>query len=139
MTILRKVGCMTGDFSVVDPQEIEQQRFPESGLHHRKLTEALGCTEMRVNTVSLGPGESTTPHAHERQEEVYVALDGGFVGIDGSTYEVARGGVVRIGPEPSRSIRNETDDAVQTWILFGAPPVGTVGDFGEYTVPESDP
>ncbi|MGQ4554749.1 cupin domain-containing protein [Halobellus sp. GM3] len=127
---------MADDFSVVDPETVEQEPFPESGSLHRKLTEALGCTEMRVNTVTLGPGEATAPHAHERQEEVYVALDGGRVQIDGSTYDVTPGGIVRIGPDTTRSIRNETDDTAQTWILFGAPPLGTLDDFGEYTVPE---
>jgi len=129
---------MVSDFSIVDLDAIEQERFPESGNRHRKLTEALGCTEMRVNTVTLGPGERTAPHAHERQEEVYVALDGGHVEIDGSVSEVATGGVVRVGPEPTRSVRNETDDAAQTWVMFGAPPVGTIGDFGEYTMPDGE-
>lgn len=67
---------MTDEFSVVDLADVEQEPFPESGLLHRKLTEVLGSTEMRVNTVTLGPGEATAPHAHERQEEVYVARRG---------------------------------------------------------------
>ncbi|QCC48359.1 cupin domain-containing protein [Halobellus limi] len=129
---------METDFSVVDPETIEAERFPESGNRHRKLTDALGCTEMRVNTVTLEPGEATTPHAHERQEEVYVALDGGVVEIAGESYDVAPGGVVRISPEPARSVRNESDDAAQTWVMFGAPPLGTVDDFGEYTVPDGE-
>ena len=127
---------MPTDFSVVDPVTIDQERFPDSGYRHRRLTEALGCTEMRVNTVTLDPGEATTPHAHERQEEVYIALDGGSVEINREIYDVARGGVVRIGPEPSRSVRNDTDDAAQTWVMIGAPPLGTVDDYGEYTVPD---
>lgn len=129
---------MATDFSVVDPRSIEPDRFPESGNLHRKLTEALGSTEMRVNTVTLEPGTRTSPHAHERQEEVYVALDGGVVEIDGARYDVVPGGVVRIGPEPIRSVRNESDDATQTWMMFGAPPVGTVDDFGEYMMPDGD-
>ena len=129
---------MTTDFNVVDPETVEAERFPESGNRHRKLTDALGCTEMRVNAVTLEPGEATTPHAHKRQEEVYVALDGGTVEIDGETYDVARGGVVRIGPEPMRSVRNHSDDAAQTWVMIGAPPLGTVDDFGEYTVPDDE-
>jgi uncharacterized cupin superfamily protein len=129
---------MRTDFSVVDRETVEQERFPESGNFHRKLTDALGCTKMRVNAVTLDPGSATAPHAHERQEEAYVALDGGRVRIDGPDHDVAPGGVVRIGPEPTRSIRNETDDAVQTWILFGAPPLGTVDDFGEYTVADDE-
>ncbi|MFD1597621.1 cupin domain-containing protein [Halobellus rarus] len=128
---------MTTDFNVVDPETVEAERFPESGNLHRKFTEALGCTEMRVNAVTLEPGEATTPHAHERQEEVYVALDGGTVEIDGEIYDVAPGGIVRIGPEPMRSVRNESD-AAQTWVMIGAPPLGTVDDFGEYTVRDDE-
>ena len=127
---------MTDDFSVVNPDDVDREPFPESGLLHRKLTEPLGSTEMRVNTITLAPGQATAPHSHERQEELYVALDGGHVRIDGTTHEVSAGGVVRIGPEPLRSLRNGTENETQTWLLFGAPPVGTIDDFGEYTVPD---
>ena len=124
------------DFAIVAYDAVSQEEFPESGIGHRKLTEALGCTEMRINTMTLEPGQVTAPHAHERQEEVYVALDGGHVQLGETIEEVPRGGIVRIGPDPVRSIRNETDDETQTWLLFGAPPLGTVDDFGEYTMPD---
>lgn len=129
---------MTVDFSVVDLEDIEQEQFPESGTLHRKLTEPLGCTEMRVNTVTLGPGEATASHAHEQQEELYIALDGGTVQIEGTSQEVAPGGVVRIGSDAIRSVRNETDTEDQTWIMCGAPPLGTVADYGQYTMPDND-
>jgi quercetin dioxygenase-like cupin family protein len=127
---------MTDDVAIVDPEDVPQQRFPESGVPHRKLTRALGCTEMRVNTVTLEPGQATAPHAHERQEEVYVALDGGHVRIGDDLREVSPRGVVRVGPGPVRSVRNESDAESQTWVMFGAPPHGTIEDFGEYTMPE---
>lgn len=79
---------------------------------------------------------ATAPHSHERQEEVYVALDGGTVEIDGEMYEVAARGIVRIGPDPNRSLRNETDSAPQTWLLFGVPPHGTVEHVDEYRMPD---
>jgi quercetin dioxygenase-like cupin family protein len=126
---------MTADFAVVDLESVPQEPFPESGLLHRKLTDPLGCEEVRVNAITLDPGEATAPHSHERQEEVYVALDGGQVEIDGEVHEVAPGGVVRMGPEPSRSVRNDSEES-QTWLMFGAPPLGTVDDFGEYLVPQ---
>lgn len=129
---------MTADFTVVELEEIEQERFPESENHHRKLTEPLGCTEMRINTVTLAPGETTAPHAHEQQEEVYIALDGGVVEIKGTRHEVSSGGVVRIGPDAIRSVRNETDAEEQTWVMCGAPPLGTVDDFGQYWMPDDD-
>jgi uncharacterized cupin superfamily protein len=125
----------SGDYAVLDPVTVDLEPFPESGLPHRKLTGALGCTDLRVNAVTLDPGAATTPHAHERQEELYVALDGGTVVVDGTAHEVPAGGLVRVGPEPLRSVRNDADEP-RTWLMVGAPPVGEVGDFGEYVVPE---
>jgi quercetin dioxygenase-like cupin family protein len=126
---------MADDYSVVALDDVPTESFPESGLAHRKLTAALGCTAMRVNTITLDPGEATAPHSHERQEEVYVALDGGHVTVDGTTHTAAPGDVVRVGPDPVRHVHNETD-AAQTWLMVGAPPHGTVDDFGEYRMPE---
>lgn len=126
----------TDRFAVVDPAEVDGEPFPESGIHHRKLTELLGCTEMRVNTVTLQPGQATAPHAHEQQEEVYVALDGGHVRVDDTVHGVPAGGIVRVGPDPVRGVLNRSDKAAQTWVMFGAPPVGTVDDFGQYEMPD---
>jgi uncharacterized cupin superfamily protein len=123
------------DYEVLDPAAVEPEPFPESGLPHRKLTRALGCTDLRVNAVTLDPGAATTSHAHERQEELYVALDGGTVLVDGTPHEVPAGGLVRLGPEPVRSVRNDADEP-RRWLMVGAPPVGEVEDFGEYVVPE---
>ncbi|WP_331233732.1 cupin domain-containing protein [Natronorarus salvus] len=128
---------MTNGFSIVDEADVPRERFPESGITHRKLTEALGCTELRVNTVTLAPGEATAPHSHARQEEVYVALDGGQVRIEGEVYELSSGDLVRIGPGTVRSVHNEGEES-QTWLMFGAPPLGTVDDFGEYRMPDRD-
>lgn len=127
---------MADPFAVVHVPDVPEEPFPESGRAHRKLTERLGCTEMRVNAVTLGPGESTAAHAHERQEEVYVALDGGVVVVGASRHELAPGDLVRLGPDAVRHVHNPTDDREQTWLLFGAPPVGTVDDYGEYSMPE---
>lgn len=126
---------MSDEFAVVDPGDVEQEGFPESGTHHRKLTAALGCTETRVNTVTLSPGEATAPHTHEQQEEVYVALDGGHVRVDGTDHAVAPGGVVRAGPDAVRSVHNESSRD-QRWVMLGAPPTGTIEDFGEYRTPD---
>lgn len=127
---------MSDPFAVVALEEVPEEPFPESGTLHRKLTGPLGCTEVRINAVTLAPGEATAPHTHGRQEEVYVALDGGLVEVGASVHEVPPRGLVRVGPAVVRSIRNPTDDADQTWLLFGAPPVGTVEDFGEYAMPD---
>jgi quercetin dioxygenase-like cupin family protein len=127
---------MSDDFAIVDPAEIADEPFNESAVTHRKLTEPLGATEMRVNSVTLEPGDVLAPHAHERQEEIYVAVTGGQVRIEGDVCDVPEGGVVRVGPDPLRGLCNETDDETHTWVLFGAPPVGPLEDCGEYVMPE---
>lgn len=126
---------MSEEFSIVHYTDLETESFTESSIEHWKLTEPLGATEMRVNAVELDPGETLDPHAHERQEEIYVAVTDGQVDIEGDIHEVPEGGVVRLGPDPIRGLCNDTDET-HVWILFGAPPVGTVEDFGEYVMPD---
>lgn len=128
---------MSEDFSVVVPEDVEPELFNTVDIAHRKYTEALGCTETRVNYLTLESGEAVTPHAHERQEELFVPLTGGQIEIGGETYDVPQGGVVRVGPEPIRNVVNRTDDT-HAWIMIGAPPVGTLDDFGEYVLPENE-
>lgn len=126
---------MSEDFGIVHYADRETEPFTESDVEHWKLTDALGATEVRVNAVELDPGESLDVHAHERQEEVYVAVTDGQVEVEGDVHEVPEGGVVRLGPDPLRGLRNDTDET-HVWILLGAPPVGTVEDFGEYVMPD---
>lgn len=129
---------MPTDWTIVDPESITDDRFPESGVRHRKLTDALGCTEMRVNTVTLEPGDALADHAHREQEELYITLTGGHVRIDGELHAVPAGGLVRLGPQPVRSVRNESTAAVHEWVMVGAPAVGTVDDFGGYVMPDDE-
>lgn len=125
---------MPDGFSVVEPEAVPTELFDTCDVAVRKLTERLGCTEMRVNQVLVEPGDVTTPHTHEGQEEVFVALTDGQIAIEGTVHDVPAGGVVRVAPEVVRSLLNETDGGTHVWLAFGAPPVGTVEDFGAYVV-----
>lgn len=127
---------MEDDYNIVDPSDIKQEPFTTCDVQHRKLTEALGSENMRVNQVTVEPGEVVTPHRHKRQEEIYVALTGGRVKIDNDLFDVPPGGVVRIGPEPLRNVLNNSGEQTHRWLMFGAPPLGTVDDFGETIVPD---
>jgi quercetin dioxygenase-like cupin family protein len=124
---------VTDGFSVADPEEESTEPFRTCETVARKLTEPLGCTELRVNQVLVDPGEVTTPHTHEGQEEVFVATTGGQIAIDGEVHEVPAGGVVRIAPETVRNLCNHTDER-HVWLAFGAPTVGRVEEFGAYVV-----
>lgn len=125
---------MPEGFSVVDPGEVPTERFDTCDVSVRKLTERLGCTEMRVNQVIVEPGDVITPHAHEGQEEVFVALTDGQIAIEGTVHDVPAGGVVRVAPEVVRNLLNERETGTHVWLALGAPPVGTVEDFGAYVV-----
>lgn len=124
---------MSESFDIVDSGKSDTEPFPKSGVEHAKLTESLGAEDMRVNVLFLDPGDVVGYHSHERQEEIYVCMQGpGEVYIDGERREVPEGGVVRIGADTPRQLLNTTESAHHRWLLFGAPPTGTVEGLGEY-------
>lgn len=127
---------MNEGFSLVDPDDVETEQFHTCETSVRKLTEPLGCEEMRVNQVIVEPGDVTTPHTHEGQEEVFVALTDGQIAIDGDVHDVPEGNVVRVQSDTVRNLCNRHEDETHVWLAFGAPPVGTVDDFGAYEIPE---
>jgi quercetin dioxygenase-like cupin family protein len=127
---------MTEAFSIVRPSDVSATQFDTCETSVRKLTEPLGCEELRVNQVVLEPGEVTTPHTHDGQEEVFVAVTDGQISIEGDVHDVPEGGVVRVHPETVRNLLNRTDDT-HVWFAFGAPPVGTVDGFGAYVVADN--
>lgn len=144
---------MTERFSIVHPENVPKEQFNTSETSVRKLTERLGATELRVNQVLLEPGEITTPHTHEGtdaesseeytegergQEEVFVAMTDGQIAIDGTVHDVPRGSLVSVRPDTERNLLNETDGATHVWLAFGAPPIGTVDDFGSYVVSDDE-
>lgn len=127
---------MADEFAIVQPADAPMERFNTCETAVRKLTEPLGCVELRVNQVVVQPGEVTTPHTHEGQEEVFVAQTDGQISIEDEVYDVPAGGIVRVHPDTVRNLLNQTDDATHVWLAFGAPPVGSVDDFGAYVVEE---
>jgi len=126
---------MSDGYSVVRPEEVPDSEFQTSATTVRKLTEPLGCTELRLNQVVVEAGEVTTPHTHDGQEEVFVATTGGQIAIEGEIHDVPKNGVVRVAPETVRNLVNHTDER-HVWLAVGAPPVGSVDDFGSYVVEE---
>jgi quercetin dioxygenase-like cupin family protein len=126
---------MSDGYSVVRPEAVPDSEFRTCETTVRKLTEPLGCTELRLNQVVVEAGEVTTPHTHDGQEEVFVATTGGQIAIEGEVRDVPAGGVVRVAPETVRNLVNHTDER-HVWFAVGAPPVGSVDDFGSYVVEE---
>ena len=122
-------------YSIVRPADVPAEQFNTCETAVRKLTAPLGATELRVNQVVVEPGEVTTPHTHEGQEEVFVSMDGGQISLAGEVHDVPAGGVVRVAPETVRNLCNLTEET-HVWLAVGAPPVGSVENFGSYVVEE---
>ena len=77
------------------------------GDRFQPLRRELGVSSFGMNLVTLTPRQRGRIHAHERQEEVYLVLEGELtLGVEGEEHTVARGGLVRVGPSVRRQLVN---------------------------------
>ncbi len=73
----------------------------------QSLRRELGVSSFGVNAITLTPRQRGRIHSHDRQEEVFVVLEGELtIGIDGEEHTVAKGGAVRVGPSVRRQLVN---------------------------------
>ncbi len=83
------------------------QLQPAAAERFVSLRRELGVTTFGINQIILRPGERGRIHRHERQEEVYLVIDGTLtVFFDGEPTDIPAGGLVRIAPEVRRQIAN---------------------------------
>jgi uncharacterized cupin superfamily protein len=82
---------------------------------------ALGITAFGANAVVLPPGYVTPRHHHERQEELYLVLEGEieFEFGDGKTQTLGRGGMARVSPPTLRRLRNTSASDEATYFCVG--------------------
>jgi uncharacterized cupin superfamily protein len=80
---------------------------PDPGERFVALRRQLGVTTFGLNEIALEPGQRGRIHRHERQEEVYLVLEGTLtLLIDGDEQLLERGALARIGPELRRQLVN---------------------------------
>jgi quercetin dioxygenase-like cupin family protein len=91
------------------------------GPGFRKVRTELGVQAFGVNAVVLPAGYATKRHYHERQEELYLVLDGEieFTFDDGSAVTLGRGGLVRVDPHTVRALRNTSPDEEAMYFAVG--------------------
>jgi quercetin dioxygenase-like cupin family protein len=91
------------------------------GPGFRKVRSALDVTAFGVNAVVIPPGYTTRRHSHERQQELYLVLEGEieFEFGDGEKQILGRGGVARVDPATVRRLRNTSPDAEATYFCVG--------------------
>jgi len=69
---------------------------------------ALGATGSDISFQTLVPGQdSGFLHNHKTHEELYFILKGeGLYQVDGETFNVSEGSIIRVAPEGKRALKN---------------------------------
>jgi uncharacterized cupin superfamily protein len=93
----------------------------EGGERFQQLRRELGVTSFGMNLIRLEPGQRGRIHAHERQEEVYLVLEGELtLAFEGDEHTLARGELVRVGPAVRRQLTNRSGERLVLLALGGA-------------------
>ncbi len=80
---------------------------PESGERFLPLRRQLGVTSFGMNQIVLEPGQRGRIHRHERQEEVYLVLEGRLtLVIESEPTELGEGELIRVAPDVRRQLVN---------------------------------
>lgn len=84
------------------------------------LRRELGVTSFGINLLKVQPRQRLRVHRHERQEEVYLVLDGELTLIvEGEPHVLGKGDLVRVGPELKRQLTNPSEAPVVILALGG--------------------
>lgn len=113
---------------------------PDRGERFQTLRRELGVTTFGMNLITLRPGERGRIHAHARQEEVMVVLEGilDLVTPDGAV-EVAANEAIRIAPDVRRQLVNRGPGRLVVLALGGATPHDGRDGLAYATFDDADP
>ena len=96
----------------------------DAGERFVRLRKDLGVESFGLNLMLLEPGQRGRVHRHERQEEVYVVLEGTLtLEIEGGeTHTLEPRDAARVAPDVRRQLSNRTQQRVALLALGGAHP-----------------
>lgn len=93
---------------------------PDAPERFVPLRRELGVTSFGINEIVLEPRQRGRIHRHERQEEVYLVLDGELtIGIEGDEQTLAKGELIRVAPAVRRQLVNRGPDRLVLLALGG--------------------
>ena len=86
-----------------------------------RLRAELGVTSFGMNQIVLRPGQRGRIHRHERQEEVYLVLEGTLtLFVEGDERTLERGVLIRVAPGVRRQLVNRGPGALHLLALGAA-------------------
>jgi uncharacterized cupin superfamily protein len=93
----------------------------EAGERFQTLRRELGVTSFGINLIVLQPGERGRIHSHERQEEVYLVLDGELtLLVEREPTVLGRDRIARVAPGVRRQLVNAAREPLVLLALGGA-------------------
>lgn len=101
-------------FARLDPDIDPELRF-------QRLRAELGVTTFGLNLIVLRPGQAGRIHRHERQEEVYLVLEGELaLTIEGEERRLGPGELARVAPDVRRQLANRRPQKLVLLALGGS-------------------
>lgn len=95
----------------------------DGGERFQRLRAELGVSSFGCNLIVMQAGERGRIHAHERQEEVYLVLEGTLtLEVEGEPRELPSGSLARVAPAIRRRLSNRGAELVLVLALGGAEP-----------------
>jgi mannose-6-phosphate isomerase-like protein (cupin superfamily) len=86
---------------------------PDTGERFLPLRRQLGVSSFGMNQIVLQPGQRGRIHRHQRQEEVYLVLEGTLtLMLEGEASDLGQGTVIRVAPSVRRQLVNLGPDRV---------------------------
>lgn len=100
---------------------ITQTRLnPDTDERFVALRRQLGVSSFGINQLVLQPRQRGRIHRHERQEEVYMVLEGRLsLLVEGEPIELEQGELIRVAPSLRRQLVNRGSDRVVLLALGG--------------------
>jgi uncharacterized cupin superfamily protein len=93
----------------------------ESVGEFQRLRRDLGVETFGINALVLRPGQRMRVHIHQKQEEVYLVLEGELnLVVEGEGVKLRTGDLARVGPSTRRQLTNPTQERVVLLALGGS-------------------
>ena len=94
---------------------------PDAGERFLALRRELGVSSFGMNQIVLAPGQRGRIHRHQRQEEVYLVLEGTLtLLLEDEPTELGQGEMIRVAPGMRRQLVNRGPGRLVLLALGGA-------------------
>jgi mannose-6-phosphate isomerase-like protein (cupin superfamily) len=100
---------------------VSYAELDRGGEMFQTLRRELDLESFGINLMSLRPGQRLRVHTHERQDEVYLVLEGTLtLVVEGEPHELGVDQLARVGPGTRRQLTNPHPERVIVLALGGA-------------------